>query len=164
MRTIEKTVYNFHELEKSIQEKVISEWRYNDHFHDGDDIIKAAEKLADLIGARLDYSLGGQGSYCKFKIEIDDSNFKAKDFFPCLDWMKMLETAGLSGLWVDWDLINPIIIGLENDSTTLPVIEAIEKAIVKVYNNQLDYWYSEKSIVEEIEINDYEFYENGKLV
>ena len=94
MRTIEKTIYKFNELEKEIQEKLIKEEKeccfnsymevlfYNDMEH------KAEELVDDYFGSDADfiqtyYSLSycqGDGAMIEFDINIEDLNKKYKVF------------------------------------------------------------------------------------
>lgn len=94
MRTIEKTIYNFNELEKEIQEKLIKEEKecsFNSYmeccFHD-DMVDKATELVNNYFGNSSNfvdtyYSLSycqGDGAMIEFDIDIKDLNNKYKVF------------------------------------------------------------------------------------
>lgn len=92
MRTIEKTIYDFDELDKEIQEKLIKkekEYCFNDYietFFQDDMEHKAQELVDDYFGSDTDfiqtyYSLSycqGDGAMIEFDINIEDLNKKYK--------------------------------------------------------------------------------------
>lgn len=94
MRKIEKTIYNFDELEKDIQEKLIEERKereyqsYIDFDFRYDMKAKAQELVDDYFGSGADfiqtyYSLSysqGDGAMIEFDIDIKDLNNKYKVF------------------------------------------------------------------------------------
>lgn len=90
MRTIEKTIYKFDELDKDIQEKLIKEEKeycfnsYMENFFQDDMEHKAQELVDDYFGGDADfiqtyYSLSysqGDGAMIEFDINIEDLNNK----------------------------------------------------------------------------------------
>jgi hypothetical protein len=94
MRKIEKTIYNFDELDKEIQEKLIKEEKeycfnaYIGNFFQDDMEHKAQELVDDYFGSDTDfiqtyYSLSycqGDGAMIEFDIDIKDLNNKYKVF------------------------------------------------------------------------------------
>ena len=94
MRKIEKTIYNFDELEKEIQEKLIKEEKercfnaYMEFDFQDDMEHKAQELIDDYFGSDTDfiqtyYSLSycqGDGAMIEFDIYIEDLNKKYKVF------------------------------------------------------------------------------------
>lgn len=94
MRKIEKTIYNFDELDKEIQEKLIKEEKeycfnaYMEDFFQDDMEHKAEELVDDYFGSDTDfiqtyYSLSycqGDGAMIEFDIDIKDLNNKYKVF------------------------------------------------------------------------------------
>ena len=94
MRKIEKTIYNFDELDKDIQEKLIKEEKeycfnaYMENFFQDDMEHKAEELVDDYFGSDTDfiqtyYSLSycqGDGAMIEFDIDIKDLNNKYKVF------------------------------------------------------------------------------------
>ena len=94
MRKIEKTIYNFDELDKDIQEELIEDRRKSDYdfymenfFHD-DMVSIASDLINDYFGITSDYlytyySLSycqGDGAMIEFDIDIKDLNNKYKVF------------------------------------------------------------------------------------
>jgi len=48
-------------------------------------------------------------------------------------------------------------------TTFQDLIEEIEHFCIKIYNDKLEYWYKDETIIEEIEANEYDFTEQGKI-
>jgi hypothetical protein len=94
MRIIEKTIYNFNELGKEIQEKLIEkqkEYQYEDYinYYLHDDMgSKASDLINDCFGITSDYLYTyydlsycqGSGAMIEFDIDIKDLNNKYKVF------------------------------------------------------------------------------------
>ena len=94
MRIIEKTIYNFNELNKDIQEKLIEkqkEYQYQDYinYYLHDDMgSKASDLINDCFGITSDYLhtyydlsyCQGSGAMIEFDIDIKDLNNKYKVF------------------------------------------------------------------------------------
>ena len=167
MRVIEKTVFKFEELEESIQEKVIRDWRINDEYfwyHENADTLKAIE---NLFGIKVDYSYGDRDSFIKFSGLCIDEDISPVEFFLDIhsldDWKDINENWKLTGYYMD-SCFSPVIELLETG------IGEIEDTIQDVLYEWLGYcqkdfefWLSEESILEEIQIGEYEFYEDGNL-
>jgi hypothetical protein len=77
MKTIEINIYKFNELEKTIQQKVIDKFRYDDDYYMFiDDDIKIIKEFAEDFGVNIyDYSLSPYShSYIKYNFDNYDVN------------------------------------------------------------------------------------------
>lgn len=173
MKTTTINLYKLNELPEDVQEKVISNWRYNDEFYNGQEIVESLKAFCDYFGIKLkDYSLGGRGEYIHIDSSLDP-DIEDMEYIRLYKYLvnnynlqDIADRCLISGMCYDYDLLKPLL-----DFTKRPVkgynlddlFKLCIESIISVYNEELDYWYSEESIKEDIEANDYDFTENGEL-
>lgn len=166
MRTIEKTVYKFDELPEEGRQKAIENlhdinvdyqwWEYT--FHDAERIGLVIKEFdigrASYVNAEFKYT----GKDCADKIikehgDMCDTHETAQWF---LDEYSALQDKHKND---------------EDDYEFDEAVEEIEEEFLKMLSenyrillrNEFEYLMSEEAIVETIQANEYEFYENGKL-
>ncbi|MCP4988413.1 MAG: hypothetical protein GY928_20885 [Colwellia sp.] len=75
MRTITEEIklYNFDELSESIQNKIIDDWRINDQFFWGSELVASLDRFAEYTGINIQrYSLGGSNSTVNWNYSLDN--------------------------------------------------------------------------------------------
>jgi len=137
------------------------------------------DNILQLSGARLYKWL--INNYSKNWIDRNyiskhkDGSFKNSYFqykYDCVKYRKSrisvtnnLENCPLTGVCYDMDIMQPVIDFLKkpDNSTFEDLINGIESAISKTFNN-VDKWInSDEFIKDELEANDYQFTEDGKI-
>lgn len=155
---ITKTIqlYRFRELSPIAQDRVLSEYRGEDMFFDGDDIVKTIEAFCKHFNISLiNYELGG---YCDY-IKIDMDNLPTKSALKVSK--KWGQSCPLTGLCWDIDILEPLLDPKGKD--VQQIVNNCLDAIKQTYSKQWNYWNSKESIKEEIEANEYTFRENGDM-
>ena len=159
MRTTKINVYQFKELKPEIQEKVLNRFRENEEFYFLSDMLNEhltylleKNKIKSLEEIKLYYNLGySQSDYLVF-----EGLFKHKGFITRITERQQ------------YPLIES---NKENDKE---ITEKEEEKLIKIYNDLMyelkKYGYSlidetleDQNIKENIEINEYEFLENGDI-
>jgi hypothetical protein len=152
-------VYSFDELTDSVKGQVLAHFGERvDYpwFSDALDSIKAFVK--HFHGDIMDYSIGGEVYRSYVKTTVDRSYFrgvKLKDIDPdynptgyCLDctlWGTMKEEFTKTG------------------DAFYAYQQAIESALADIASD-VEYQYSEEALTEMIEMNGYEFFEDGEII
>jgi len=144
MRKIEKTVYTIeeHPNKESVYEWIRNNW-HDLNNHSVDDFISSLKALQKEIGGTLDYgvsSVPDRGEFISIK-GYDKEELKQldKNEYP------------LTGVCWDADIIEALKSGY------------IEEALNSLHSDT-EYRYSNEGLYEFCEANEYEFYENGKLL
>ncbi len=192
MKTIYKKIelYKFHELEKSIQDDVINNYRNVDYFHSGDEYINSLKVFASYTGITIsDYSLGNHShSYIKWSLDTDFelnemeglrlttwlinnwlplfSSNKITYFKQSKRTSKIKKTYDLelTGCYTDHELTQGIYNQINKPDLDLDLEQLIDNsfdAFIEDYKNDLEYWHSDECITEEIENNNYDFLIDG---
>lgn len=166
-------IYKFEELEEKIQEKIISNWRDNDDYFLGDDneiTIKEFERIIPNLYVK-NWSYDSYNHYHHFIITED--SISELSGVRLWKWLNnnlemdeiMKENCCLSGYFTDNDILQPIV-DFYKKPTNISLYDLIDDCLssfMKCCSDQYKYWSSEKCIREEIEINEYEFTENGAI-
>lgn len=158
MRTIELTIYKFHELSEPAKERARDWFRENHETAWGDESLESIKRFCSEFGARLtDWSIGAYAPI-NYTVKTDNSNFRgrklrdfSRDFMPtgyCLDcslWMTFYDVFKRTG-----------------DAKA-----AFDAAVWQGFTdwkNDIEHQYSDEYAEEWIEANDCEFNENGGAV
>lgn len=165
------TVYKLNELPKDIQDKIISEWRNNDEFFWGSEIVDCLKYFCDEFDIKLkDYRLGGQGENIFIEIDNDIKNLSYIRAYKYLNnnyinSIKKIENNEITGICYDYDIGKPILDFIKKpyDTTIKRLFQDCMHATITCYNNELNNWYSDDQIIEEIEMNDYDFTIFGQI-
>ena len=157
MREVKVKVYDFKDLDFKTREEVINNYREDDYFFGGEEIVETIKAFCSYFNLKLqNYSLGDAGSNF---IDIDEDTIP-KNKKDLKISKKFLMGYRLTGLCYDYDILKPLAKPFKGkDSKEL--IEDCLDAIIDTYNRELEYWYSDICIEEEIESNGYEFLING---
>jgi hypothetical protein len=144
MRTITLNVYK---LAEHPNKEAVFNWirqNWSDLVeHSVNDIVDCLNALQKKIGGKLDYSIGVYG---QSHITLEGYN---KDDFKTL--YKDRDNCPVTGVCYDITILECL---KKNDFSKL----------FKELNNEYEYAYSEEGLTEMCEANEYEFYENGKIV
>jgi hypothetical protein len=186
---IEKTLYNFNELSKDVQQKVIDSFRnkyyQNNNFAEWaiDDCSLLEPKhteLTELLGNDYNFPLFKNNRNISFDIDsnyIDVSNgleiTNENHFFMWLDidTNDFIDENGNS--LIDYTIsMDSLDFNFDNNLTEKQ-IDILDNAKNKFENhcidilerieNDIDYRFSDEGIIEDIEANGYEFEEDGKI-
>lgn len=147
MKTYTIKTYEFNELSEEAKENAINYVRNNWHDlgqHIVDDVIESLKALEKEIGGRLDYSISivpDRGEFITLKdydkVRLVDLN-KKKDDLP------------LTGVCWDYDVIDALM------------NEDLEE-VLNIIHREGEYIYSDEGIQEMLDVNDYEFTEDGRF-
>lgn len=173
--TITKELYKLDELPADIQEKVILHWRENDHFFWGDEWEQSLNgfcKIAPI--SKVDWQVGVWG-YTFASCKVDDENIGELSGIRAWKWLanngffdeKLIGgNCPFTGYCGDEDLLDPIRKAKANPASIGSLEELFNDCLhswAKAYRADLEYWYSDEAIREDIAINDYEFDREGNL-
>jgi hypothetical protein len=165
MKTIQINLFSFNELSEEAKIEALKEnYNVNEHslyfyYEEAKQSIRKFNALFDIQESRhnfLDYSIS----------HIDDnilelSNDRLKKFIANKIDIEKYQDCPLTGLCYDITLLFPFYRPDENQSLE-DCIKLAYTAIVKELKENEDYLYSDKSIIEHFNNNDYYFFENGQ--
>jgi len=152
MKEVTIQVFKFHELEKNIQEKVINHFRYDDDYVFIDDDIKIIKEFAEDFGVNVyDYSLS---PYSHSYIKYDFDNFDEDN----INLSEMLNDEPLYEILFD-EFKKQYGYTHDYKYSFEQVMERAKKYIL----DEMEYQDSDNYIIKTIEINDYDFTENGNI-
>jgi hypothetical protein len=151
-------VYSFDELSDSSKSQVLAYFRGRVDYPWFSDALESIKAFVEHFHGRiLDYSIGGEVYRSYVKTTIDPSYFrgvKLKDIdhtqmptgyiLDCTLWGTMKEEFSKTG------------------DAFYAFQQAIESALADIASD-VEYQYSDEAIIESIEINDYEFTEDGEI-
>jgi hypothetical protein len=160
MRIVEEKVYQFEELEDEAKEKARDWWREVADYPFYDENIKAIKEFCAHFGVTLkDWSIGGRGEYLKTNAE----NHHFRGF--TMEDAKKLALMGYfpkSGTWLDCSMIESFFEDFKKTGDALYSFkQALESALIDI-NRDIEAHYSDETIEEMMEVNDYEFDEDGR--
>ena len=152
MKEVTIQVFKFHELEKNIQEKVISHFRCDNDYVFIDDDIKIIKEFAEDFGVNVyDYSLS---PYSHSYIKYDFDNFDEDN----INLSEMLNDEPLYEILFD-EFKKQYGYTHDYKYSFEQVMERAKKYIL----DEMEYQDSDNYIIETIEINDYDFTEDGNI-
>jgi len=170
------TAYTFDELDESVQRKVIERWRNDDHFHWGDEWRDSLKRFAEAAPIRVrDWNVGYPGTFVSFEMvgeyadEVGDlSGVRAWKWLMNNGWNDLSTTScPFTGYCGDESLLDAFRTAIANPASIVSLRKVFGDALhhwAKDFEADLDHWHSEECIREEIEANEYEFYDDGSLV
>ena len=172
MREITKTykVYKFDELSEEAQQRIYATWRHNDHY-DWDEenatSLRAFAKYFDISTGSWEY---GSQNYINFNVDSDEiSLMSGPRLMVYLQKNYPIDLSGncpFTGYCMDETLLDPIRAFLEYPSPNTDYQMLMSDCLHKwLYACRDDYehWLSPEAIKEDIEANEHEFTEDGKL-
>jgi hypothetical protein len=160
MRTIEQTICQFEELDESAKETARNWWREVADYPFHDDNLKSIKAFCGHFGVTLkDWSIYGRGEHlttnaenCHFRgITLADAKQLAeKGYFP------------ESGLWLDGAMIGSFYENFKKTGDSLYAFQQALESALSAITEDIDYQFSDEAIDEMLNINEYEFTEDGK--
>lgn len=198
MRTIERKIYRYDELNEQAQ-KVAIEFMRDEISNvriesDSYEYRNTLDKIEKIFGVKVyDWNVNECNFYYRFEftnIEEETENeprlflrYLNTNVLPCIDnkrryYSKTARASRksrilcdnsyeycLTGCWCDYavdNALNNIGQSLKKHLNAREFVESILEGFFKQWRNDYEYAISDECISEEIEVNDYEFYENGK--
>jgi hypothetical protein len=172
-----KRVYQFSELSDKVKLKVIEQFQNNQYdLLDSTDfyIIEILNNLG-FGNVTLNYSASySQSDYFRFTgtfDQIDLTNLKTEykecdDILNIIDLIETLpDNLRFNRTDGDIEILDDYLLDTqENLDTIRTVLKSIDKLIKTIIYNEIDYQSQDSTIIETIEANEYEFYENGEIV
>lgn len=156
MRVIEKTIYHFDELSDKAKETARASFRDMDctWLDESRQAIEAFCKAFNV--SLLDYSVG---AYCPFdyKTNASNANFRGKRLsqFYCKDTP--------TGYWLTQSLWTTFYDVFKTTGDAKYAFNEALDAGFKAWREDMEYQTTDEYIDDFILVNEYEFYENGKL-
>jgi len=161
MRISEVLVCRYSELDDKAKQRA-KEWYLNGMeypFHkENIDSIKA---FCGHFGAELkDWSIGGRGEY--LKTDAENHHFRG---FTMEDAKKLAEMGYLpkSGTWLDGTMIQSFFEEFKKTGDAMYAFHQALETALRAINQDIEYQYSDEAVEEMMEINAYEFDENGRI-
>ena len=176
MRTIEIPIYNYSDLllpeNKNVLDNIVENWDEN-YFYIWDESHNSVKSFHNYFG----FSSEGNRSWLDFNLNCDDEveELKGESLKKYLEENFSVSTifssCPFTGVYYDEILLTPFRDFLLNqnkyenfENTNLKdLFNDAFYNLTKCIEDEIDYRNSEESILETIESNDYEFYENGKF-
>lgn len=156
MRTIEKTLYHFHELDDTAKAKAIEWYRNGMEYFWGDESLESIKTFVEHFGARLtDWSVGAYYPI-EWKTNAEQSHFrgvKLRDFKR--DYMP-------TGYCLDCDLWGTFYDEFKRTGDAKYAFDQALHAGFTAWRDDIEYQMSDEAIEETIEANEYEFEETGR--
>lgn len=161
MRTAEIQVFRLEELLEKVQERVISRWRDNDLFFWSKEWEDSLNGFASEMGLKVtDWEVNPYGhSYVRWE---DIEGDKDRPFRPGDYSVDLSGNCPFTGYIGDESILDGIRAAKEGD-TLREVVDECFWGWVKGYLSDLEYWYSEECVREEIEANEAEFTTDGRI-
>ena len=157
MRQATINIYKFSELPEKTKKKVLDNWRLTGNYcHNFDEEMDSIKAFCDHFGVKLtDWQIGAYAPF-HYKTNAESSHFrgrKLKDFNP--DHMP-------TGLYLDCSLWGEFYKHFEKTGDCKGAFEAGLRKGFKSLQDEMESRDSDEYIIEEIEYNDLEFYDDGR--
>ena len=158
MEVVEVTVFSFAELNDKAKEKARSWYRESLDYPWFQESIDSIKAFVEHFGGSLnDWSLGSGCGRDYLKTDISASNFrglKLREFSP--DYMP-------TGYCLDCDLWGTFHKEWKQTSDPLYAFNQALEAAICAIQRDIDYQFSDECIDETIQMNEYRFFETGKV-
>lgn len=160
MRTIEKEVFTYSELNESAKDNA-REWFSRGGYAWIDEGIDSVKAFCDHYGVRLtDYSLSPY-SYSYMETDVTNSHFRGLTLKQVEKEKSLMPT----GYCIDCDLFETMYESMrDNHGDALQAFQDAIEAGKRAVLADMEYQDSEEHIAEMMEVNGYEFYENGTRI
>lgn len=156
MRTIEKTIYKFEELDEFAKSRAREYFRNNGEYPWWDEVKSSLREFCDEFGISiLDYSIGGRGSF--IRTNADNSHFRGRKLSQ-FD-RELMPT----GFCFDCSLRYTFADEWKKSGDALESFKSALESFLHEVENDIDYQYSDEAVEESIKANEYEFDEGGHL-
>lgn len=156
MRTIEKTIYTFDELDNRAKERAREWWRRGAEYPWWAEVVDSLKSFCGEFGVSvLDYSLGGRGAFVK--TDATNENFRGlrlRDF----DREKMP-----TGFCFDSALRYTFADEFKKHGDALGAFKSALDSFIREVESDLEWHFSDECADETITANGYEFDENGGI-
>lgn len=156
MRTVEISVFNFDELSDKAKQNAIDWYRETFHFPWDDEYAASVDVFCERFGVDIEDHFCSRSGYLEVRFSHPLVNFEA---FSKSDFTgEEIPT----GFYADNDLWMTFYNEFDNAGPQHAFYKALE-TIQKSYREDRDHYFSDENIAEEIENNEYEFYEDGTI-
>ena len=175
MRTIETKIYNHSDLllpeNKDVLNNVVKNWD-NDYYY----IWNEAHQSVKGFHKFFNFSSEGNRSWLEYSLYVSDfeEELKGNDlkewFLENFNQDKIFECCPFTGVCYDETLLTPFrsfLLGTYKDFENTDLKDLLDDAFNSLRSeieSEIEYRNSEEAILEDISANDYEFFENGKMI
>lgn len=160
MRVAEVLVCKYSELNDQARERAKGWYLEGMEYPFHQENIVSINAFCEHFGATLkDWSIGGRGEYLKTNAE--NHHFRG---FTLAD-AKELADAGYfpkSGTWLDGTMIQSFFEDFKKTGDALYAFNQALESALQAINRDIEYHYSDEAVAEMMEVNDYEFDEDGR--
>lgn len=173
--TITKNVYQFHELPADTQSHILQRWRNDNYFpwdEEWRDSLNGFCQIAPIVNVKWEVGIWGRSfATCEVRDEAvsELSGIRAWKWLlnnGLFDEKLISGNCPFTGYCGDEDLLDAIRKAKVNPAGIISLHELFNDCLhswAMAYEADMEYFHSEKAIIEEIEANEYEFYENGAV-
>lgn len=161
MRVAELSIYKYSELDDKAKQRA-KDWYISgmDYpFHDEN--IGSIKAFCEHFGITLkDWRIGDRGEF--LKTDAENHHFRG---FTMEDAKKLANTGYFpkSGMWLDCTLIQSFYEDFKKTGDAMYAFHQALESALRAINQDIEYHYSDEAIEEMMEINNYEFDENGRI-
>jgi hypothetical protein len=154
MRTIEKTIYKFEELDECAKSRAREWYRSGIDYPWWDEVQSSLREFCDEFGISvLDYSIGGRGAF--IRTDANNSHFRGRKL------SQFDREAMPTGFCFDCSLRYTFADEWKKSGDALESFKSALESFLHEVENDIEYQYSDEAVEESIEANEYEFDENG---
>ena len=156
MRTIEKTIYKFDELDKYAKSRAREWYRNGLEYPWWAEVQSSLREFCDEFGISvLDYSIGGSGAF--IRTDADNSHFRGRKL------SQFDREAMPTGFCFDCSLRYTFADEWKKTGDALESFKSALESFLREVENDIEYQYSDEVVEESIEANGHEFDEGGHL-
>lgn len=157
MRTIEKTIYTFDELDEYAKSRAREWYRSSLEYPWWDEVGASLKLFCDEFGVEvLDYSMG-DSRRAFIRTDADNSNFRGRKL------SQFDREAMPTGFCFDSSLRYTFTDEWKKTGDALESFKSALESFLREVENDIEYQYSDEAVEESIEANGYEFDEGGHL-
>ena len=156
MRTIEKMIYKFEELDECAKSRAREWYRSGVEYPWFGEVQSSLREFCDEFGIRVeDYSIGGRGAF--IRTDANNSHFRSRK-------LSQFDRESMpTGFCFDCSLRYTFADEWKKSGDALESFKSALESFLHEVENDIDYQFSDEAIEESIEANEYEFDEGGHL-
>ena len=156
MQVVEIQIFHFHELDERAKKSARNWYRANCEYHGFDEARDSLKAFCDHFGVELrDYSIGDNQGYVKTNAE--------QRHFRGIKLSEQIRDAMPTGFWLDCELFMHFYDEFKNTGDAKAAFEDALYNFTRAVRNDVESYYSDECIDENIEINEWTFTADGRF-
>jgi hypothetical protein len=156
MQVVELQIFHYKELDDRAKEKAREWYRTSSDYPWYDEAIDSLRAFCDHFGVKVrDYSIGDDRGFVKTDAE--------QRHFRGVKLSEQIRDRMPTGLWLDCELFMHFYDEFKNTGNAKAAFEDALYNFTRAVRNDVDSYYSDESIEESMEVNEWTFTANGKF-